>query len=165
MKNIIFLDIDGVLNCEIHYRNSLKPPPTASREEFKDYHICKERLGWLNDLCAETESGVVISSTWRGDGLEEMRKLFRRNGATFDIIDVTPYCKCRNRGCEIKQWLEGNVKNIFGEDEWKFHRYVIIDDDSDMLLRQAKHFFQTDGYSGLTPNTIYRIRNFLNSVK
>ena len=44
------------------------------------------------------------------------------------------------------------------------YNYVIIDDDSDMLLWQANHFFQTDSYSGLTPNICYRIKRYFNEA-
>lgn len=163
MRNIIFLDIDGVLNCEIHYRNATKPSPTASREEFRDHNISKERVQWLNKLCASTDTAVVISSSWRGDGLDEMRKLLGRNGATFPIIDITPYSQCRTRGVEIKMWLDSALSRYITEPANNFRRYAIIDDDSDMLLNQAENFFHTDGYSGLTPNTCYKIKRFFDS--
>ena len=41
-----------------------------------------------------------------------------------------------------------------------YNNYAIIDDDSDMLLWQKDNFFQTDSYSGLTPTTCYKIKNF-----
>jgi hypothetical protein len=46
-----------------------------------------------------------------------------------------------------------------------YGNYVIIDDDSDMLLHQAEHFFLTDNYSGLTPNTCYKIKRYLTKDK
>ena len=48
---------------------------------------------------------------------------------------------------------------------YDFYNYVIIDDDSDMLLNQQEHFFNTDYYSGLTHNTCYRIKRFFNKFK
>lgn len=162
MTNLLFLDIDGVLNCQLHYESTKDlNKHDMTREEYKDMHLCKNRIKWLNELCAETDTAVVISSTWRSDGLEEMQKVFKRNGATFEIIGTTPYCDCRVRGVEIKMWLEGNVEDIFSVKSHNFYRYAIIDDDSDMLLNQGPHFFQTDTYSGLTPNTCYRIKRFL----
>ena|SRR5688500_16164474 len=161
MKNLIFLDIDGVLNCQLHYEATPNPHKDSTKEEFTDYHFCKTRIGWLNELCQETNSVVVISSTWRSDGLEEMQEVFKRNGATFEIMDITPYCKCRVRGVEIDKWLKDNTFLRFGVASHEFYRFVIIDDDSDMMLYQGPHFFQTDTYSGLTPNTCYRIKRFL----
>ena len=48
----------------------------------------------------------------------------------------------------------------FGIHYYDFYRFAIIDDDSDMLLNQQFNFFQTDNYSGLTPNICYRIKRF-----
>ena len=172
-KNLIFLDIDGVLNCQLHFQSQqfesyqdakkqLKKAVKSKEIERLEYYqsqICKERMEWFNQLCEETNSVVVLSSTWRKiDGIEEILKLC---GATFQLVGKTGQCNCGNRGCEIQQWLETNCKELFGVHGSDFYRYAIIDDDSDMLLRQAQHFFQTDNYSGLTPNTCYKVKKFL----
>ena len=41
--------------------------------------------------------------------------------------------------------------------------YVILDDDSDFLIWQQKHFFWIDRYCGLTPTICYKIETFLNN--
>lgn len=172
MKNIIFLDIDGVLNCELLYEvrelggykeakkqlvKSVKSG-AINRLEYYQSRICKNRMAMLNKLCEETESVVVLSSTWRKiDGVEEILK---QCGATFEIIGKTGQCCSGIRGVEIYNWLDKNCKELFGIHGSDFYRYAIIDDDSDMLLKQAQHFFQTDNYSGLTPNTCYKIKRF-----
>lgn len=153
-KNLIFLDIDGVLNCQLFY--DTKPKKTIY--EPSD-NIDPVRVGWLNELCDETDSAVVISSTWRMSGLEYCTKVLREAGATFTILDITPRLHIA-RGCEIDQWLRDNCMIHFGVHGHDFYRYAIIDDDSDMLLNQEPHFFHTDNYSGLTPNTCYRIKRF-----
>jgi len=152
---LIFLDVDGVLNCEIFYRENHK-----KHGKFVDQHFSKERVGWLNELCKETGAKVVISSTWRlGRTISEIKDIFEEAGATFEIVGVTP--NLRGDGClrgnEIYQWIQKNVPAPSD-----FYSYVIIDDDSDMLLWQREHFFQTDGYSGLTPNICYKITRFFN---
>ena len=58
-NNIIFLDIDGVLNSRLYYETLNKPRTTR----YDD--ICPQRLEWLNNLCKETNSVVVITSSWR----------------------------------------------------------------------------------------------------
>ena len=180
LKNIIFLDIDGVMNCQLHYeseqfltyrKNAVHPAKGEKitiRENdmgWMDYYcsqISKERVGWLNYLCESTDSKVVISSTWRtGKSVSFLQKIFDNCGATFEIIDKTPNSDCRVRGYEIKKWLEENTQEYFGVDYYDFHRYAIIDDDNDMLLPQCPHFFQTDSYSGLTPKTVHKARVFL----
>lgn len=175
MKNIIFLDVDGVLNCQIYYdtqqfkdykeaKKQLRKDVKAERIDRLDYYasqICKERIKMLNSLCSETDSKIVVSSTWRsGKSAEELQEIFDYCGATFSVLDKTGHCECRTRGCEIDEWLKDNVEKHFGIMYFDFYRFAIIDDDSDMLLTQQNHFFHTDNYSGLTPNTCYRIKRF-----
>jgi hypothetical protein len=152
---IIFLDIDGVLNCELFYKNW----PTGT---YIESQICKERISWLNDLCKDVGAKVVISSTWRmGRTVEELKEVFVGVGATFEIIDKTPVFKDGGhcRGNEIYEWIKRNQQ--FTElPHYDYKDYVIIDDDSDMLLGQREHFFQVDNYSGLTPTTCYKIARF-----
>jgi len=153
MKNVIFLDIDGVLNCQLFYEKR-----EDHGKEVDD--IDPVRVGWLNELCKETDSVIVISSVWRHRGIDFLREKFKEIGATFEIIGVTQGSSHAVRGVEIKKWLDDNCLNLFGVHGHDFYRYAIIDDDSDMLLNQGPHFFQTDTYSGLTPNTCYKIRRF-----
>ena len=175
MERIIFLDIDGVLNCQTFYtsqqhldyksaKKTLRKAVKTKAIERLDYYqgqICRERLGWLSDLCNELDIKVVISSTWRmGKTIEELQEIINYCGGSFEIIGKTERLGYE-RGIEISKWLQDNIKpethGCFSSD---FYSYVIIDDDSDMLLNQAPHFFQTDAYSGLTPNTIYKIKRF-----
>lgn len=184
--NIIFLDVDGVLNCELFYRekyshesffykkigkpiyrmckNFLKSKARKEEISWDDYYkgqLCSMRVAMLNDLCKETNSAVVVSSTWRsGKSIEELQRLFELVGATFKVIDKTGYCECRIRGVEIYEWLKDNCKKYFDVEYYDFYRFAIIDDDSDMLLWQQNNFFQTDTYAGLTPTTCYKIKRF-----
>lgn len=157
--NIIFLDIDGVLNCEIFYKERGERKMNI---EHQQNNICTKRVGWLNKLCEETKAKVVISSTWRHSGLDYCKDVLQKSGATFEIIDITPDLRFRGsvRGCEIQLWIETNIEKLDGVKFYDYKTYAIIDDDSDMLLRQRNNFFQTDTYSGLTPNTCYRISRF-----
>lgn len=67
------------------------------------------------------------------------------------------------RGQEIQTWLDGRTD---------IENYAIIDDDSDILEHQFDHFFHCDGWFGLTPNHLYRIKrhfdnksNYRNTTK
>lgn len=169
--NLIFLDIDGVLNCQLHYestvgKKAMRKAVKAGDVDKGEYYasqLCLERISWLNELCKECDAKVVISSTWRmGKTVEELQSILNNSGATFTIIDKTPDLRADGclRGNEIYKWICDNSENVCGIKYYEYKSYVIIDDDSDMLLWQAPHFFKTDNYSGLTPNTCYRIKQF-----
>lgn len=173
---LIFLDIDGVLNCQLFYKsnqfNDYKEAKKQLRKDVKsqmidklDYYsrqICKERIKWLSELCKDVNAKVVVSSTWRsGKTVEELQEIFDYCGGTFKVIGKTPHTGYE-RGTEISKWLKENIKlETHGCHYFDFHTYAIIDDDSDMLLNQRFNFFQTDSYSGLTPNTCYKIKRFI----
>lgn len=171
MKNLIFLDIDGVFNCQLFYQKQfndykeskkrLSKSLKAKQMEYYSSQICKERIGWFNDLCKDVDAEVIISSTWRiNKTVEELQNIINYCGGTFKIIGKTEYTGYE-RGTEISKWLMDNINpETYGCHYYDFYRYVIIDDDGDMLLNQANHFFQTDNYSGLTPSTCYRIKQF-----
>ncbi len=183
-NSIIFLDVDGVLNCQLFYEERYKhltqydniPLYKTVKKHLRkllktkqidkwDYYkgeMCPIRMQMLNELCEETNSAVVLSASMRSQwNVEELNEIFKRCGATFTIIDKTGYCCSRIRGVEIRNWLIENTEKWFGIKYYDFYQYVIIDDDGDMLLWQQAHFFQTDNYSGLTPTTIYKIKRFL----
>lgn len=168
---IIFLDIDGVLNCDIFFNGRTKTQlkkavkkGDINRINYYKSQICPERLSWLNELCSEFDIKVVLSATMRKRGLEHCRNVLTGCGATFEIIDTTPIFDSNCvRGNEILMWIKEH-EEIVGP-YYDYKDYVIIDDDSDMLLWQKEHFFQTDTYSGLTPNTCYKIGRFFGSKR
>ena len=181
--NIIFLDVDGVLNCQLFYeerfkkikRNNKIPLYKVVKKQLRKLVKSKEigtlefykrqmdakRIEMLNDLCEVTDSVVVLSASMRSRWTPlQLNKIFQHCGATFTIIDKTGHSESRIRGVEIHEWLKENCPYWFGVNYYDFHRYAIIDDDSDMLLWQQHNFFQTDNYAGLTPNTCYKIKRF-----
>ena len=180
--NIIFLDVDGVLNCQLFYserykhltqydgipfyktvKKYLRKQLKSKEIERLDYYkgeMCPFRMNLLNELCEETNTAVVLSASMRNRwSVEELQKIFNYCGATFTIIDKTDHTGYE-RGTEISKWLKENCDKWFDVKYYDFYRYAIIDDDSDMLLNQQFNFFQTDNYMGLTPTTCYKIKNF-----
>jgi hypothetical protein len=164
MKNIIFLDFNGVLNCQLFYDSTeyiVSKMFSDDKFGFSISNCSKKRVELLNWLCKETDSAVVVSASLRSSFTkEELQELFNRCGGTFEILGKTGHCKCRVRGVEIKEWLDDHCFVLFGVYSHDFYRYAIIDDDSDMLLGQADHFFHVDSYSGLTPTICERIKRY-----
>lgn len=82
------------------------------------------------------------------------------------IIDVTPNSKDRIRGVEIHRWLTKNIhEKIDGHHYFDYKSYLIIDDDSDMLLGQRNNFFKCCSFVGITDNYLKNIQNFIDSNK
>jgi hypothetical protein len=159
---IIFLDIDGVLNCEVGFskrashgycqRVSL-PSMDSSYTSF--YPPSKDLL---NMLIEKTKAKIVISSSWRGSGLEWIREVWKAEGMSGEIIDITPNLRGLGlgeirvnipRGLEIEYWLNKNgYSDIYWSKELQqeyidksgIENYIILDDDGDMLWQQKEHF-------------------------
>ncbi len=181
--HVIFLDHDGVMNCQLFYtekfahlerydgiplykvvkkylRKLLKKKEISDLDYYKN-ETCAKRIEWLNWLCKETNSAIVISASMRSSwSVEDLQKIFNYCGATFTIIDKTGHSTDRIRGVEIFNWLKENSEKWFGQMYFDFHRYAIIDDDSDMLLNQQYNFFKCDKYCGLTPTICDNIQIF-----
>ena len=156
MDNIIFLDIDGVLNCENAFKAKLCPYVQWGDKDKHEYHMSfyppAKKL--LNKLIKETNARIVISSTWRLSGIERMRKIWQVEEMQGEIIDITPsmYWKPNiniPRGMEIDYWLkQKGFRHINWSDKEQLkymqksniQNYIIIDDDSDMLYNQKDNF-------------------------
>ncbi len=135
LKNskIIFLDIDGVLNVI-----------GQGHDEFGQlfHKHFEDNLRWIID---QTGAKIVISSSWRGSGLNEMQRMWKVRDLPGEVIDITPFANdlvergvCKfydevSRGMEINQWIIDNNVQC----------YCIIDDDNDMLPNQMDNFVRT----------------------
>jgi hypothetical protein len=111
---VLFLDVDGVLNCE---------------QDFRDQnHLCQRKVKMLNAL---PPCDVVISSTWRLGVYSQLVSALHWMGLRKHVVGRT--CSAflldeekniwSQRGDEIQHWLDGNGNPHF----------AIVDDDGDML--------------------------------
>lgn len=121
--NIIFLDIDGVLNS-MPYFESLKNSGETEYQEISDYH-----LSMLAKIYHACDAKIVLSSTWRelDDKSDEtvyaMYQYLIDSLARYgmEIISKTPFIGL-NRPLEIVSWLKSQKDD---EDI----RFVSLDDD------------------------------------
>lgn len=124
---IIFFDIDGTV--------VIGDDPACFKDmAFVDgdhlNHFNKKCVDALNHLTDQTGAKLVISSVWRGShALDTLKKHFKNEGVTGEIIGATPILRDRNhatvfRGIEIQCWLSNH-------DHENIESFVIIDDDSD----------------------------------
>lgn len=127
--NIIFLDIDGVLNTSDSFKEEYYKSKELNR--IRIYPIDEDRLSYLVEIVKLTNAKIVLTSSNRVNFIKIDNKLIPLNNIGKDILnifskhnlsiyDITPYDDNRLRGNEIKMWLENN-KNI--------DNYIIIDDE------------------------------------
>jgi hypothetical protein len=159
---IIFLDIDGVMNCQEGFdpknKNRIKRVPLDGTERsYSEFYGPSKKL--LNDLIETTNAKIVISSTWRNSGIEFMRKVWESEKMSGEVIDITPNLRGLGlgkglninipRGLEIEEWLRVNgYSDIYWSKELQqeyidksgIENYLILDDDGDMLWNQREHF-------------------------
>jgi hypothetical protein len=114
---IIFLDIEGVLM-------NLGAQPWADKADPD----CVARLNRLTD---STGAALVLGSTWRSQGLDELTAMLRGWGVTGQVAGITDDLSYLDlttpigiqRGDEIGQWLDRHPE---------VEDFVILDDDDDM---------------------------------
>ena len=153
---IVFLDIDGVLNSDLWERTL-----DDDKRKRLENHFDPKCVALLNKVLAQTNAKIVLTSTWRlNHSLEQMNDIFRSVGVQADIIDFTPDLKSQGkhvvRGNEILKWCQDN-EAIIGTGFLKYTDFIILDDNTDMLLWQSKYFFKTDRFCGLTPSIVRNI--------
>ena len=140
---VLFLDIDGVLNHEKHYRwlmETDEPTPLQRVYPYSEFNPVSCQI--LNKIIEETGCKIVLSSTWRLDGLQYMNNIFKHVGIFHKLYDITPslahkYDTTLCRGKEIDKWLNEHPEVT---------KYVILDDDTDMEEHQLPFFIKTDPY-------------------
>lgn len=143
MRKILFLDIDGVLNCITttqRYRSSSM------------YGIDPEKVALLNQVLERTGAKVVISSTWRLLTPElELTTYLRNQGFRGEIVGMTPDDERTGfRGNEIKRWLEADGKTGL---------YAVVDDSSDFYPDQPR--VRTTWKEGLMPEHVEELVQLL----
>lgn len=155
MESIVLLDVDGVINSteNIQTRHFEGKSTLASEIE-----IPKEMLLRVKRIVEETNSYLVISSTWRkfSADMENLSKQLKTVGV--GVYGSTPYLG-GDRGEEILSYLRNN--NFMGIP------YVVIDDDSFDIEKYipADNFIHTSGYIGLTDEQVENAIKSLNNQR
>ena len=170
-KKLVFLDIDGVLNSE----RSFVGGAYREREYHKLYNggqiddpywmkitrctIDTVAVDLINRVLRECDAYIVLSSTHRmhfpddDNKLKNLQEYLSNLGIYGErLIGWTPRLNTP-RGIEIKYWLDNNPG-------WE--RFVIVDDDGDMMDEQKEYFVRTDSAVGVTIQTYRKMREILN---
>ena len=130
---ILFLDVDGVLNC---VRCQIKTP--------SGYKFVEEQfLNRLKRIIVETGAKIVLSSTWRHgfydlkrgdidtvDAKDYILLVNKLSEFGIEIYSHTPELEEYHRGSEIYAWLTNAEETI--------ESFVILDDDDDIYPMEGK---------------------------
>jgi len=154
MNNIIFLDIDGVLNdmdcfrkfkdVRYNYYKCLTGYEKLLLTNIIDIDLDKIYL--LKELINNTNSKVVVTSSWRNLRIYPLVEEYLIN-LGIPIIDTTPYIDSK-RGLEIKTYLEEHIVS----------NYIILDDDifPDFDEELLSHLIHTSFFcGGITDEHVY----------
>lgn len=134
---ILFLDIDGVVNCK------------TTLQRHRGFIGIDPYMAFLvGKIMLDTDCQVVLSSSWRHfpDGREEVER------QVCQILDITPQPTTGIRGDEIAAWLEKHPE---------VEKYAILDDNSD--FHDDQPLFQTSWEIGITPEIAAAVTNHLKS--
>ena len=139
----IFVDVDGVLNCD----KTIKRLDVCYEFKFVD----TRKVLRLRDIVERTGAKLVLSSTWRfgadprafyieREALRELVREFRRVRCPL-WFDITPYLPRAKRWQEINAWLINN----------DVEDYIILDDWGEEEFRpMMDHLVKCDPRKGLT---------------
>jgi hypothetical protein len=131
----IFLDIDGVLNCDA----------TPNPRRFP-YIVDGRLLTRFRHLVDATQAKVVLSSTWRVDPIGLLAAKFYE----VPFSDICPDMPDAPRCEELISWLGAHPEVT---------RYAVLDDSDDCL--DELPLFQPSAKTGLTPEIATGIDDFL----
>lgn len=133
--NVLFLDIDGVLNNTVMWKN----PDVVWRSNQTDITMDLDNMQCLKELVFQTGCKIVLSTSWRTLG-NRIRYVFQEADLP-PIEDATPVLGMNARAEEIQQYLLEHPD---------VDRYVILDDCDVFPGDIHNHLVQTNPMTGLT---------------
>ena len=116
--------------------------------------------------------GIILSSSWRKFDVNDTIKFSettKLKPIAPCIIGVTPRIFVENsvRGDEIKffiEHLDDEQQKHLRKSNFKLDKYVIVDDDSDMLQEQMDNFVHVNGEIGLINSDLDNIEKILDII-
>jgi HAD domain in Swiss Army Knife RNA repair proteins len=159
---VIFLDIDGVLNCRQYFETRTLVEGLCDRAAYDLDTAAVERL---NHLVAQTGAVVVVSSSWRhGRSVEQLADILSERGFVGTVLSKTrdwhtPMSRrvktatppkserLEQRGDQIRDWLDEHPE---------VDSFIVLDDDSDMDLVRDRHIKTSFHEGGLQPEHVER---------
>lgn len=170
MDRYLFLDFDGVLNTG-NYARQMKREGIDPFDEFGAM-FDPEAIANLKQIVELTGCKIILSTTWRNEGIMRMRELWKERGLPGEIFSMTPILLSssfqdamtgemmgfplrESKALEINAWLYQNAD--------KEYRYVILDDEDYFFPKQQEHLVLTDEKDGLTDRKAQKAILILNN--
>ena len=157
---VIFLDIDGVLASFDYIRvTHLLKEKNPDKYGYGFDPRCIKNLEFI--LREHPDAKIVIASSWKSMGYVNILDMWVVRNFPGEVIGMTPdllrTAKSSSRGAEIEEWLNNSEEDIEG--------YVILDDDSNVLMSQLNHFVKTDPMFGLSVEDVWKADRILREEK
>ncbi|MBQ8991512.1 MAG: hypothetical protein IJ084_05870 [Prevotella sp.] len=158
IEKYLFLDFDGVLNTG-NFQKRMKEEGIDAYDEYGPA-FDPQAVDYLRQIIERTGCKVVVSSTWRNEGIERMKQMWKDRSMPGSIYSMTPillsttFQNAMNgeimsaptklaKALEIELWLQEHAS--------KDARYVIVDDEYIHLGDEDYiHMLKTDDQIGLS---------------
>lgn len=153
MNNVIFLDIDGVLNSPEYIRDIKRK--VSNYEFYKDpfySSIDPKKIELLNKLLEKKDIKIVISSSWRRKGLRAINKSLRKKGLKKDI-EYTTSLREMDRGLQILEFI-----NLY-----EINNYAVVDDDISTIIDYIpeNRIVKIEGSKGIVEEDLEKIQSLM----
>ena len=170
IEKYLFLDFDGVLNTG-NYQERMKKEGIDAYDEYGPM-FDPQAVNYLEQIINRTGCKIVISSTWRNEGIVRMQQMWKDRGMPGAIFSMTPilisttFRDAMNgellsapvkmaKALEIDMWLQKH--------ESKYTRYAIIDDEMVYIDNESYYqWIKTDYQTGIDIYTVAHAVDMLN---
>ena len=130
---------------------------------YKYSNFCDPKaVDRLIEFLQSTGFMLVLSSSWR---MSDIYETFKSLDRIPYLNKISPYiigqtCRLNLDRTNGKRWCRGDEIKVW-VDEFKPSYYMIVDDDTDMLIEQFPRLIQTDPEHGLTDDDLVKLKNQL----
>lgn len=154
--NVLFLDVDGVLN---DFATLL----------FTDGELSDEKLEMVASLCKEFDCKIVLSTSWRGGMNEDTLEC--RQGSAAEIISKalkSKGCEIVGRTRELNNGRGADIAEYISRKLTSADNFLILDDEDVTICpwndirheELADHFLRTKASNGMTYEDYRKVQAF-----
>lgn len=160
MLKVLFLDFDGVLNTD-SYQVQLRTQGKPGWDDYGQLFDPEAVMNLKRILDAVPDVRIVVESSWKAQGLDELRLMWKERNLPGELYDATPdifneelltmdlsnpdnirKAESLGKGREIMAWLKKHGCQDC--------RYVLLDDTAGFTGEMASHHIQICPDTGIT---------------